>query len=75
MRTDKEINMIITGIQGIVKEALKVYFPSNQLPNRERIIPVAAANAPKKKYSIAVMPSICFLLAPSVLNNTDSCSR
>src|SRR6266498_1800998 len=72
---DIAANNMRTGDHDGVKEAWKIYFASAQLPASERIIPVAAANAPKKKYSSAVMINICLRLAPSVLNNTVSCMR
>ena len=67
--------IINTGHHEGVKEASKTYVASAQLPKSERIIPVAAAKAPKKKYSSAVMISICLRLAPSVLSSTVSCMR
>ena len=67
--------MINTGHHAGVKDASKVYVASAQLPANDRMIPVMAAKAPKKKYSSAVMMSICLRLAPSVRSNTVSCMR
>ena len=53
----------------------KLYFANNQLPTKAIRIPVAADNAPKKKYSIAVIARICFRLAPMVRSNTLSWIR
>src|SRR4051794_28910008 len=63
VRRDKLAKMIITGSHEIVKDELNVNFARSQLPISERMIPVAAASAPRKKYSIAVMLRICLRLA------------
>ena len=53
----------------------KLYFASAQKPMRDRKIPVAAANDPRKKYSSMVMTRSCLRLAPSVLRRTISWIR
>ena len=58
-----------------VKLLSKLKEAKAQLPPRARIIPAPVAKLPKKKYSNADMVSICFLLAPRVLNKTLSFKR
>ena len=48
---------------------------SDQLATSAIIIPAATAIDPRKKYSSAVIHSICLPLAPRVLNKTFSCMR
>ena len=63
------------GNNGGKNEASKLNFASTQLPLNARIKPAAAANKPKKKYSIALMARIWFLLAPMVLSRILSFIR
>lgn len=60
-----------SGLKGISK--LKT---ANPHEDKSAIsIPAREDNAPKKKYSNAVIIRICLLLAPNVLNRTLSCIR
>lgn len=65
----------MVGINGGTKLASKVNLANAQLPLMAKINPAPAAKAPKKKYSMAFIAKICFLLAPMVRNKMLSFIR
>ena len=70
-----EPNSNKVGTNGGTNAASKVNLANAQLPLMAKINPAPAAKAPKKKYSIAFMVKICFLLAPIVRNKILSFIR
>ncbi|MNV77969.1 hypothetical protein D3C71_1714330 [compost metagenome] len=65
----------IKGKMSGAKVLFKLNAATAQLAASARIIPAAVANTPKNKYSSAVIVSICFRFAPSVLSKTLSLRR
>src|SRR5687768_13260122 len=73
--TQIETNTITIGNTGGMNVVSKVKRPNAQLPANAKIMPVAAAKAPRNKYSSAAIENICLRLAPNVRSNTLSWIR
>ena len=69
---DIRIKINITGNISGVKVVSKLNTAKPQLAASDNTIPAPAASPPRKKYSKAVITSICLRLAPNVLNKTLS---